>query len=151
VEELGEDAADGVYLAGSSTKIAFVSSRGGGQQSDLFLYDSETEDGALPLEPRLNTLGNEWSPRVGVNNELFFNRGDRQMLLAGGQLTELRLPMPHRATFTQAVPSNDGKWLFFCLPRLRPNDFDQDIYVASWSRDDGIGEALPVDAWRPER
>jgi len=149
VEFLGNDAQDGVYLTGSQTKIVFVSMRGNRDRSDLFLYDPENEDSPLPLEPQICTLGAEWSPRTGPQGELFFCREDRQLMFKGGQVHPLRLPGPHRIPFTQAAPTSDGRWIFFCMPKYRPLEPDQDIYVARFGEDLSIGEPIPVDAWRP--
>ncbi len=148
LDRLGEDASDGVFLAGSSTKLTFTSGRGGGNQSDLFLADLDTEDAPLPLEPKVNTVGDEWAPRVGPANQLYFMRGDRQMLLVGGSLSSLRLPGPNRTVFSQAAVTDDGAWAFFCLPGFVPVELDQDIYVASLDAN-GFGQPVPVDEWRP--
>ena len=51
IEGLGVDAHDGVYLTGSRSKILFVSTRGGRERGDLFLYDPTNDGGAMPLEP----------------------------------------------------------------------------------------------------
>ena len=149
LEYLGNDAQDGVYLTGSGTKIVFASMRDSRDRSDLFLYDPKNEDSPLPLEPQISTLGGEWSPRTGPRGELFFCREDRQLIFSGGQVRPLRLPGRHRIPFTQATLTSDGRWLFFCMPKYRPLDPDQDIYVASFGEDLKIGEPIPVDAWRP--
>jgi hypothetical protein len=70
-------------------------------------------------------------------------------MFKGGQLRPLRLPGPHRIPFTQAAPTSDGRWIFFCMPKYRPLESDQDIYVARFGEDLSIGEPIPVDAWRP--
>jgi hypothetical protein len=147
VEALGPDAKDAVYLAGSRTKMLFVSSRDGRDRSDLFLFDPEV--GAMPLEPQINTFGSEWCPRTGPAGELYFCREDRQLLLQGGQVRQVRLQWPHRIFFSQAAPSADGKWLFFCMPRYRPLALDDDIYVAALREDGSLGVPVPVDDWRP--
>ena len=61
----------------------------------------------------------------------------------------LRLPGPHRTVFTQAAPTDDGRWLFMCLPRYRPVEHDEDIYVAPLLKDFALGRPVPVDDWRP--
>ena len=94
-------------------------------------------------------MGSEWSPRTGPRGELFFCREDRQLIFSGGQVRPLRLPGPHRIPFTQATLTSDGRWLFFCMPKYRPLDSDQDIYVAAVGEDLSIGEPIPVDDWRP--
>jgi len=149
LEDLGIDAQDGVYLTGSRTKIVFASMRDNRDRSDLFLYDPKNGDSPLPLEPQICTLGAEWGPRTGPLGELFFCREDRQLIFKGGQVRPLRLPGPHRALFTQAAPTADGRWLFFCMPKYRPLEPDQDIYVAHFGEDLNIGEPIPVDEWRP--
>jgi hypothetical protein len=151
LEALAEgDAADGVYLAGSDTMIAFASRRVGVTQRDIFMYDPQNPETPAPLDQRISTTADEWGCRVGPQNELFFCRGDRQLVLAGGSMQPLRLPGPHRAILTAAAPTADGAWVFFCQPRLTPVELDQDIYVAPWSAEEGLGEAVPVDDWRPE-
>jgi hypothetical protein len=149
VEGLGDDTRDGVYLAGSSSKIVFATLRGGGTQGDLFLYDPKDEEGPAPLQPPIFTAINEWNPRTGPEGELLFNRGDRQLLFKGGQVRALRLPGPHRVPMTQAAITDDGRWLFFCMPKYRMPEMDEDIYVASLTEDFELGEPVPVDEWRP--
>lgn len=149
IEELGADAHDAVFLTGSQSKILFVSARGGRERGDLFLFDPKNEGGAMPLEPRICTFGTEWNPRTGSKGELFFCREDRQLVFRNAQVGAVRLPGPHRVLLTQAAPTADGKWLFFCMPRYRPLQFDEDIYVASIDGDFSAGEPVAVDDWRP--
>ena len=150
IEALGpEDASGAVYLAGSTTKLVFVSLRNGGVQSDLFLHDPAMEHTPLPLEPQINTVGDEWGPRIGPAGELFFVRDEHQLLRQAGTLHEVRLPGPFRPPLTQAAPTSDGRWVFFCLPRLRPLEPDQDIWVAPRLEDGALGVPVPVDDWRP--
>jgi hypothetical protein len=149
VEALGEVyASDGVYLAGSTSKIAFVSAGVGLESGDVFLYDRSSSEIPVPLGPNINTTGNEWAPRVGPDNELVFCRGSHQLVLSKGQVRPLRLPGPHRVLTSQANPTRDGKWLFFCMPKLTPVELDQDIYVAPLNQDWSLEEAVPVDEWR---
>lgn len=143
------DAGGAVYLAGSTSKLVFVSLRNGGVQSDLFLYEPGVEHTPLPLEPQINTVGDEWGARIGPVGELFFVRDEHQLLRQGGVLHEVRLPGPFRTIVTQAAPTADGRWVFFCLPRLRPIEPDQDIWVAPRLGDGRLGEAVPVEDWRP--
>lgn len=149
IEGVGGQSQDAVYLTGSRTKLVFASDRGGRDRDDIFLFDPDVETGPLPLQPEICTFGNEWNPRTGPENELFFNREDRQLLFQGGQVRALRLPGSHRTVFTQAAPTGDGKWVFFCIPRYRPLTFDEDIYVAPVGKDWSLGTPVPVDDWRP--
>ncbi|MFV2072982.1 MAG: hypothetical protein ACC742_10080 [Thermoanaerobaculales bacterium] len=148
LDELGEDVHDAVYLRGSSSMVVFVSARGG-EQTDLYLYNPKQDPPLGPLEPKISSFGNEWNPRTGPQNELFFGREDRQLVFFGGRVSSLRLPGPHRVVFTRAAPTDDGKWLFFCMPRYRPVEVDEDIYVASLTEDQRLGPPVPVDDWRP--
>lgn len=147
---IGPNARDAVYLTGSRSKLVFASNRDGRERDDLFLHDPDLEGSPMPLEPQICSFGAEWNPRTGPQNELYFSREDRQLVFKGGRVHALRLPSPHRIVFTQAAPTADGAWLFFCSPRFRPLVLDQDIYVASLSADLELGEPVPVDEWRPE-
>jgi len=149
LEFLGDDSQDGVYLTGSRTKIVFASMRGDRERSDLFIYDPKNEDSPMQLEPQICTFGSEWSPRTGPQNELFFCREDRQLIFKGGQVRALRLPGAHRVFFTQAAPTSDGRWIFFCMAKYRALELDQDIWVARIGDDLAIAEPVPVDDWRP--
>lgn len=150
ISGLGADAEDAVYLTGSRSKLVFASSRDGRERPDLFLFDPKAEGGPLPLEPQISSFGAERNPRTGPENELFFTREDRPLIFKGGRVSPLRLPGPQRVVFTQAAPTSDGAWLFFCMPRFRPLVLDQDIYVASLGADLELGNPVPVDEWRPE-
>ena len=103
----------------------------------------------MPLEPRICTLGHEWNPRTGPQGELFFCRENQQLAFKGGTVHPLRLPGEHRTVFTQAAPTEDGKWVFFCIPKFRPVMMDDDIYVASIDETLVLGPPIPVDEWRP--
>ena len=149
IEGLGDDARDGVYLTGSSSKIVFATLRGGATQGDLFLYDPKLEDTPAALQTPIFSAINEWNPRTGPENELLFNRGDRQLILKDGQVRALRLPGPHRVPMTQAATTDDGRWLFFCMPKFRMPEMDEDIFVARLTEDFNLGEPVPVDEWRP--
>jgi len=149
MDELGGDASDGVYLTGSRTKVLFTSTRGSRDRSDLFLFDPKNDGGPMPIDPQICTFGNEWNPRTGPQNELFFCREDRQLIFKNKQVRPLRLPGPHRVPLTQAAPTDDGRWVFFCIPKYRPLEDDHDIYVAPLDPNMRIGEAVPVDDWRP--
>jgi len=146
--ELGtEDARDGVFLAGSSKMVVFASGRSG--SSDLFLLSPKKSAKPMPLDPRINTPGTEWCPRVGPKNELLFCREDRQLLYVGGVVRPVVLPGPFRKVLTEVSPTRDGAWAFFCRPGYTPVDQDQDIWVARWSADGKLGEPVAVDDWRP--
>lgn len=149
IEGIGSQARDAAYLTGSRTKIVFGSDRGGRDRDDLFKYDPDVETGPMPLPPEICSFGNEWNPRTGPENELFFCREDRQLLFKGGQVRALRLFGPHRTVFTQAAPTGDGKWVFFCMPKYRPVTFDDDIFVAPVGKDWSLGTPVAVDDWRP--
>jgi len=148
VEALGkEDAQDGVFLAGRSKMIVFATQRSG--SSDLFLLSPKKSATPMPLDPRINTPGSEWGPRVGPKNELLFCREDRQLLYVGGVVHPISLPGPFRKVLTEANPTRDGAWVFFCRPQYTPVEQDQDIWVARWSADGKLGEPVAVDDWRP--
>jgi hypothetical protein len=149
LETLGDDARDAVYLTGSRTKIVFSTNRGGGTHSDLFLYDPKIEQGPGALQPPVYSNSNEWNPRTGPVGELLFGRDDRQLILQGGQVRPLRLTGPHRVPISRAAISGDGRWLFFCLPKFRTPEMDEDIYVANVMEDYELGQPVSVDEWRP--
>lgn len=140
------DAYDAVAMTGAVEKTVFGTTRSGG--GDLYMYDPAVGP-AQPLQPEINTGGLEWAPRVGPAGELYFLRGDRQLRFQSGQVGRVRLPGPHRALIVEAASSPDGRWLFFTSPRLRPIEFDFDILVAPIADDGSLGEAVPVDDWRP--
>jgi hypothetical protein len=50
---------------------------------------------------------------------------------------------------SRAATTDDGRWLFFCIPKYRMPEMDEDIFVASISEDFKLGEPVPVDEWRP--
>lgn len=140
-------AEDGSYLAGSKSKYVFVARQPAAIQTDLVLFDPKLADLPQLLAPNVNTAGDEWCPRVGPVGELFFCRGDHQLLLSDGTVRSLRLPGPHRRLLTQANPTRDGRWVFFCMPRFTPVELDQDLYVAPWREDGTLGEPVAVDDW----
>ncbi len=150
IEQLGaEDAWDAVHLAGSSTMLAFVSTRTGTGNPDILLLNPKAGPEPSPLDPRINTPASEWAPRVGPANELLFCRNDRQFLYVGGVARPVRLPGRFRSVLTEANPTRDGRWVFFCRPRLTPVELDQDIWVARWNVDGSFADPVPVDDWRP--
>jgi len=140
---------DAVHLAGSESKFVFTVRGAANAPGNLWLYDPGAEQNPLPLEPSLNSAGSEWGPRVGPDNELFFSREDRQFVFSQSTLLPVLVPGPHRRVVTEAAPTADGEWLFFCMPNYRPNEFDQDIYVAKWIGGNRFDEPVPVDDWRP--
>jgi hypothetical protein len=150
LKQLGENVSDGVQDPKREHHILFVAHDPGGGQSDIFLYESETGNAPLPLQPQINTIANEFSPRVGPRDMLFFQRDDRQLVLFENAVREVRFPWPHRVLFGNAAPTADGKWLFFCVSKLRPLEPDVDLYVARLNDDLSLGAAVPVDEWRPE-
>jgi hypothetical protein len=115
--------------------------------SDLWL-SMEGKPGQM-LEPRINTMGPEFAPRVGPNTTLYFCRADRQLLFAGGMVQEVRLPGAQRRPLLEAAPSKDGSALFFRVPRYTPGVLDWDLAVA---RREGSawGKAILLDDWKPE-
>ncbi len=151
IEGLGEgDSFDPVYLAGSRTKVLFVTTRQGANQSDLFLLNPSESTDAMSLEPRINTIGSEWGPRVGPDNELFFARGDRQLLFMGGMVQPVYLDWPHRVLFSEAAPTDDGRWVFLTITQLEAGEPDRDIWVSERREDGTLGFPVPVDGWRPD-
>ena len=147
--EAGEGyAEDAVFLAGSKSKLVFTVRPPVAVHTDLALFDPKLADRAQLLAPNVNTAGDEWCPRVGPAGQLFFCRGEHQLVLSGGSVRPMRLPGAHRRMVSQANPTRDGRWVFFCAPRLTPVELDQDIWVAPWGDGVNLGEAVPVDAWR---
>ena len=138
---------DAVYLSGSTMTMAFATERDG--TPDIYLYDPRQEETARALDPRIDTAGNEWAPRVGPGNELFFSRDDRQLVYSGGAVQGLIVAGPFRTPITEANPTDDGRWVFACVPRYTPIELDQNIVVMTWDGGGELGEPIPVDEWRP--
>lgn len=115
--------------------------------SDLWL-STEGKPGQM-LEPRINTMGPEFAPRVGPNTTLYFCRADRQLLFAGGVVQEVRLPGAQRRPLLEAVPAKDGSLLFFRVPRFTPGALDWDLAVAARAGS-GWGKPVLLDDWKPE-
>ena len=115
--------------------------------SDLWL-STEGKPGQ-PLEPRINTMGPEYSPRIGPNNCLYFCRADRQLLFAGGVVQEVRLPGAQRRPLLEAAPSADGKLIFFRVPRYTVGALDWDLAVAPLTGAT-LGQPVLLDLWKPE-
>ncbi len=115
--------------------------------SDLWL-STEGKPGQA-LEPRINTMGPEYAPRVGPNNCLYFCRADRQLLFAGGVVQEVRLPGAQRRPLLEGAPSTDGKLLFFRVPRYTVGALDWDLAVAPLTGTN-VGKPILLDMWKPE-
>ena len=151
LQGLGEgDSFDPIYLAGSRTKVLVVTTRQGANQTDLFLLNPDEGDEAMALEPRINTIGSEWGPRVGPDNELFFVRGDRQLLYMAGMVQPVYLDWPHRVLFSEAAPTDDGKWVFLTMTQLLAGEPGLDIWVSERREDGTLGFPVPIDVWRPD-
>lgn len=150
VEALGESSAeDGIYLAGSASKIVFTANWAGNPSTDLVLFDPSVSGTPQLLTPPITTPASEWGVRVGPNNELLFVREDRQLALIEGSLRQVRIPTPHRAVVTEVAPTRTGEWAFLCRPSYRPVEVDQDIWVARWMGGGRLAEPVPVDDWHP--
>lgn len=115
--------------------------------SDLWLKFQN--QAGQPVEPRINTLGAEWAPRLGPNTTLYFCRGDRQLLFAKQTVSEVRLPGNQRLPLLEAAPTADGSLLFYRLPRYTPGELDWDIFVSK-KQGEGWSAPVPVDEFRPE-
>jgi hypothetical protein len=117
-----------------------------GAGGDLWLAEPGKE--AAALDPRINTMGHEWAPRVGPGTTLYFCRMDRQLLFKGDVVQEVRLPGRQRHPLLEAAPTSDGKALFVRVPLFTPGETDWDIAVAP-AEGSGWGSAVPLDEWRP--
>jgi hypothetical protein len=100
------------------------------------------------LDPRIDTLGSEYAPRVGPGNVLYFCRGEYQLLYEGGVVHEVRLPGTQRHALLEAAPTASGERLFFRVPRYTPGQLDWNLAVAeregsSW------GKPTLLDDWKP--
>ncbi len=115
--------------------------------SDLWL-STEGKPGQ-PLEPRINTMGPEYAPRVGPKQSLYFCRADRQLLFGGGVVNEVRLPGKQRRPLLEATPTPDGSLLFFRVPRFTPGAPDWDLAVAARAGA-AWGKPVLLDDWKPE-
>jgi len=115
--------------------------------SDLWL--SQDSKAGQALEPRINTLGPEYAPRVGRNNVLYFCRADRQLLFAHGVVQDVRLPGRQRRPLLEAAPTTNGSRLFFRVPRLIPGGLDWDLATAA-QKGAGWETAVLLDEWRPQ-
>lgn len=116
------------------------------ETSDLWLQSPDKP--AQILEPRINTLGPEYSPRVGPKAILYFCRGDRQLLFENQVVREVRLPGKQRRPLLEAAPVADGSWVFCRIPRYTPGQLDWNIAVVP-RQGEGWGAPVLVDAWKP--
>ncbi len=144
-EAVGDSVGDGQRFAvkGGSALVWTVYQ---GDASDLWLAMPGKAGG--PLEPRINTMGPEWAPRIGPNTTLYFCRADRQLLFANHVVQEVRLPGKQRRPLLEATTTADGALLFFRAPRYSAGDLDWDLAVAPRA---GAGWGRPVllDDWKP--
>ncbi len=142
-EASGPSVGDGQLFGATSANLVWTVYGDAG--SDLWLAMENTE--GKPLEPRINTRGSEWSPRVGPGTILYFCRNDRQLLFSGGVVQEVRLPGTQRRPLLEAAPE-DGSLLFFRVPRYGFGAVDWNLAVSR--RDgDGWGPAVLLDDWSP--
>ena len=118
----------------------------GAGAGDLWLAQPDKD--AASLDPRINTMGHEWAPRVGPGTTLYFCRADRQLLFKGDLVQEVRLPGRQRRPFLEAAPTADGAALFLRVPLFTPGESDWDIAVATPAAE-GWGGPLPIDDWQP--
>lgn len=142
---VGERTGGGQRFGTESKSLVWTVFTEGG--SDLWLATG----GAVgqPLEPRINTLGSEWAPRVGPGNVLYFCREQRQLLFASGIVQEVRLAGAQRRPLLEATPTKDGALLFFRVPRYAPGQVEWDLAMAA-KEGKGWGTAVPLDDWRPQ-
>lgn len=115
--------------------------------SDLWLSLQGQKPG--PVDPRINTLGFEWAPRIGPNNTLYFCRGERQLRFTGGAVEEVRLPGTQYRPLLEAAPTPDGSLLFFRMPRFVPGEPDWDLAVAERDAGGHWGVPTRLDDWQP--
>jgi len=118
----------------------------GAGAGDLWLAQPGKD--AASLDPRINTMGHEWAPRVGPGTTLYFCRADRQLLFRGDLVQEVRLPGRQRRPFLEAAPTADGGALFLRVPLFTPGESDWDIAVAA-PAGEGWGSPVLIDDWRP--
>lgn len=142
----GESVGDGQRFYGKDGAY-LVWTAYAGDGSDLLMGQPNGQTG--PLDPRINTPGREWAPRVGPGTTLYFCRGQRQLLFEGGMVQEVRLAGKQRRPFLEAAPLPDGSALFVVTPRFTPGELDLDVAVAP-REGKGWGAAVPLDAWKPE-
>lgn len=114
--------------------------------SDLWMQPPG-EEGKM-LEPRINTLGAEYSPRVGPLSILYFCRGERQLLFANQMVREVRLPGKQKRPLLEAAPTADGSWVFCRVPRFGAGQLDWDLAVVPYQQG-AWGQPILVDEWRP--
>jgi hypothetical protein len=144
VQASGESTGDGQRFGAHDGALVWTVYDANG--SDLWL--AMTDRKGQPLEPRINTLGPEWAPRVGPGTTLYFCRADRQLLFGAKMVQEVRLPGKQRRPLLEAAPTPDGDYLFFVVPRYASPQLDTDIAVAR-RVGKGWSDPVPVDDWRP--
>ncbi len=144
-EATGASTGGGQRFGREGRSLVWTVFTGGG--SDLWLAVSGAA--GQPLEPRINTLGSEWAPRVGPGNTLYFCREQRQLLFANGIVQEVRLAGEQRRPLLEATPTADGAWLFFRIPRYVPGQVEWDLAVAA-REGGGWSKAVRLDDWRPQ-
>lgn len=140
----GESVADGQRFGSNDAALVWTVNDANG--SDLWLALAKGD--GQPLEPRINTLGAEWAPRVGPGTTLYFCRGERQLLFGGGVVQEVRLAGQQRHPILEAAPTADGSRLFVQTLRFTPGANDGNIAVATRT-ENGWSDAEPIDGWRP--
>jgi len=145
----GGNSFDAVYLKDSDSKIVFATSRSGASSLDLYLIDLENGKKAMPLEPRINSTGSEWGPRIGPKNELYFCRADRQLAFWSNMVHQVVLADPFRVPITEVAPTAEGNWAFMTYSRLRAGEPDLDIWVAPLDEERNLGRGMPLEDWEP--
>ena len=140
----GKSAGDGQHFGTSSKALVWTVFTPEG--SDLWLSLNGKAGGAL--DPRINTLGPEWAPRVGSRQELYFCRAGRQLLYEHGAVNEVRLPGAQLRPLAEAAPQAGGTLLFFRVPRYVFGEADTDIAVVTRTAD-RWSDAVAIDDWHP--
>lgn len=144
VAETGEkDAGDAQRFGKDGGALVWTSY--GSADSNLWLAMPGAE--GQMLEPRINTGGSEWAPRVGPNTQLYFCRAERQLLFANGVVQAVRLPGEQRRPLLEAAPTADGAFLFHRVPRYTPGGIDWDLAVSARAGQ-GWGPSVLLDDWR---
>lgn len=143
--ESGEATGDGQRFGKNDSALVWTSFNA--DSSDLWLA-MDGKPGQM-LEPKINTLGPEWAPRVGPATTLYFCRGDRQLLLSGGIVQEIRLPGPQRVPFIDGVFLAGRNTLLGRVPRLAVGQLEWDLVAVPKVGTDKWGEPVSLDEWKP--